>query len=138
MLYLTKLVIHRRRCNMSGYKMGNIEFQFATIIWENEPLRSSQLVQLAQELLDWKKSTTYTVLKKLSEKGYFQNEKGVVTSRISKEEYFGMQVQGILDEGFDGSLPKFIAAFTRSRKYSEKEINDLLKVIKGEEFDAKQ
>lgn len=123
---------------MSGYKMGNIEFQFATIIWENEPLRSSQLVQLAQELLDWKKSTTYTVLKKLSEKGYFQNEKGVVTSRISKEEYFGMQVQGILDEGFDGSLPKFIAAFTRSRKYSEKEINDLLKVIKGEEFDAKQ
>lgn len=116
---------------MSDYKMGKIELQFATIIWENEPVKSSRLVQLAQESLDWKKSTTYTVLKKLSEKGYFQNDNGIVTSKICKDEYFSLQVQGILNEGFNGSLPKFIAAFTKSNNYSEKEIDELLKLIKG-------
>ncbi|MCH5267370.1 MAG: BlaI/MecI/CopY family transcriptional regulator [Lachnospiraceae bacterium] len=117
--------------NTGYYKMGKIEFKFATIIWENEPLRSSELARLALEQLDWKKSTSYTVLKKLSDKGYFQNDKGTVTSIVSRDEYYSMQVQGILDEGYEGSLPKFIAAFSKSKSYTDKEINELVDLIKG-------
>lgn len=115
---------------MSYYKMGKIEFQFATIIWENAPLRSSELARLALDKLDWKKSTTYTVLKKLADRGLFKNDRGLVTCLISLDEYYSMQLQGIIDEGYEGSLPKFIAAFTKTKHYSDDEINDLVDQIK--------
>ena len=103
--------------------------KFADIIWNNEPLGSGELVKLCKEQLDWKKSTTYTVLKKLCDRGIFQNESGTVSSVISKEEYQAIQSEEIVDDTFQGSLPAFIAAFTKKRKLSEKEIAEIKKMI---------
>ena len=104
---------------MSDYQMGTVESRFADIIWENEPVSSAQLVKKSEEMLNWKKSTTYTVLKRLCEKGIFRNEKGTVTSLISKEQFYSLQSEKFVDETFGGSLPAFLAAFT-SRKKSRK------------------
>ncbi len=110
-------------------KLGVVESKFADIIWNNEPLGSGELVKLCKEQLDWKKSTTYTVLKKLCDRGIFQNESGTVSSVISKEEYQAIQSEEIVDDTFQGSLPAFIAAFTKKRKLSEKEIAEIKKMI---------
>ena len=110
-------------------KLGVVESKFADIIWNNEPLGSGELVKLCKEQLDWKKSTTYTVLKKLCDRGIFQNESGTVSSVISKEEYQAIQSEEIVDDTFQGSLPAFIAAFTKKRKLSEKGIAKNKKMI---------
>lgn len=106
-------------------KLGAVETQFADIIWENEPLSSGELVKLCEKKLEWKKSTTYTVLKKLCEKGIFKNEKGTVTSLISKQELQGMQSEQFVSETFEGSLPAFIAAFASSKQLSKEEIKEI-------------
>lgn len=106
-------------------KLGAVETQFADIIWENEPLSSGELVKLCEAKLEWKKSTTYTVLKKLCEKGIFKNEKGTVTSLISKQELQGMQSEQFVSETFEGSLPAFIAAFASSKQLSKEEIKEI-------------
>ncbi len=106
-------------------KLGAVETQFADIIWENEPLSSGELVKLCEAKLEWKKSTTYTVLKKLCEKGIFKNEKGTVTSIISKQELQGMQSEQFVSETFEGSLPAFIAAFASSKQLSKEEIKEI-------------
>ena len=107
---------------MSNLTMGTIEARFADIIWANEPVSSGQLVKLSEEELNWKKSTTYTVLRRLCERGLFQNNNGLVTSRISKEDYYAMQSEQFVEEAFHGSLPGFLAAFTKRKKLSEQEI----------------
>ena len=114
---------------MDSYKLGIVEQKFAEIIWQNEPISSGELVKLCQKELDWKKSTTYTVLKKLCEKGIFQNINGMVTSLISKDDFFSLQSKNFVDETFDGSLPAFIAAFTKKQKLSKKEIDEVQKMI---------
>lgn len=114
---------------MIDMKLGVVESHFADIIWKNEPLSSGELVKICEEELDWKKSTTYTVLKKLCERGLFQNENGVVTSLISKEEFHGLQSEQFVIEAFDGSLPAFIAAFTRRKRLSEGEIQAIREMI---------
>lgn len=114
---------------MDDLRLGAVESRFADIIWESEPLTSGQLVALCQEKLEWKKSTTYTVLKKLCQRGLFQNEHGTVTSLISKEEYLSIRSTSVLDETFEGSLPSFIAAFTNKRSLSRKEIEEIKKLI---------
>lgn len=106
-------------------RLGAVETQFADIIWENEPLSSGELVKLCEAKLEWKKSTTYTVLKKLCEKGIFKNEKGTVTSLISKQELQGMQSEQFVSETFEGSLPAFIAAFASSKQLSKEEIKEI-------------
>lgn len=106
-------------------KLGAVETQFADIIWENEPLSSGELVKICEKKLEWKKSTTYTVLKKLCEKGIFKNEKGTVTSLISKQELQGMQSEQFVSETFEGSLPAFIAAFASSKQLSKEEIKEI-------------
>ena len=106
-------------------KLGVVETQFAEIIWEHEPLTSGELVKLCEEKLEWKKSTTYTVLKKLCEKGIFQNVKGKVTSLISKQELQGLQSEQFVAETFKGSLPAFIAAFASSKRLSKEEIKEI-------------
>ncbi len=116
---------------MLNIKLGVIETRFAEIIWKKEPLSSRQLVELCDEELCWKKSTTYTVLKKLCERGLFQNEKGIVTSLVSREDYFAMQSEDFVNETFQGSLPAFLAAFTSRNKLSEQEIEELQRVILG-------
>ena len=114
---------------MDSYKIGIVEQKFAELIWQNEPISSGDLVKLCLKELDWKKSTTYTVLKKLCEKGIFQNINGMVTSLISKDDFFSLQSKNFVDETFDGSLPAFIAAFTKKQKLSKKEIDEVQKMI---------
>ncbi|MGM9607047.1 MAG: BlaI/MecI/CopY family transcriptional regulator [Oscillospiraceae bacterium] len=114
---------------MEEYKLGAVEARFADLIWEHEPLTSGELVRLCRQELDWKKSTTYTVLKKHCERGLFQNKDGVVTSLMSKEEFAALQSERFVEETFDGSLPAFLAAFTRRKKLSDKEADALQRLI---------
>ena len=114
---------------MDDMKLGVVEARFADIIWEMEPLSSGELVRICGEKLEWKKSTTYTVLKKLCQKGIFQKDHGMVSSLISKEEFLSIRSEGILNESFQGSLPAFIAAFTNTHKLSKKEINEIQTLI---------
>lgn len=114
---------------MTQYRLGEAEAAFAALIWDNEPLSSSRLVELCARELEWKKSTTYTVLRRLCQKGIFQNENGVVTSRVSREELVARQSEAFVDEAFGGSLPRFLAAFTRRKKLSEEEVAQLQRLI---------
>ncbi len=114
---------------MNDYQMGAVEARFADIIWEREPISSTELCKLSLEKLKWKKSTTYTVLKRLCEKGIFKNEKGVVCSIISKKEFFATQSTRFVEENFGGSLPAFLAAFTAGKSLSSEEIAELRRLV---------
>ena len=114
---------------MSDLHLGEVEARFAAIIWENEPVASGTLVKLAKEKLEWKKSTTYTVLKRLCERGIFQNENGVVTALLSREEFSARQSEQFVNETFEGSLPAFVAAFGSRKKISDKEADELKTLI---------
>ena len=114
---------------MDEMRLGVVETRFADIIWQNEPIPSGELVKLCEAELGWKKSTTYTVLKKLCERGIFQNEQGTVTSLISKDEFNSRQSEKFIEETFDGSLPAFIAAFTKRKSLSKKDMDEIRKMI---------
>lgn len=116
---------------MDELKLGAIESRFADIIWKNEPVHSRDLVKLCEQELSWKKPTTYTVLRRLCERGIFQNQNSVVTSLISREEFYARQSERFVEETFDGSLPAFLAAFGSRKKLSEEEIDQLKQVIDG-------
>ena len=118
---------------MQDIQLGVIETRFADMIWEHAPLPSSELVRRAQEVLGWKKSTTYTVLKRLCEKGLFLNNGGTVTVLISKEQYCTRQSQRFVEKTFQGSLPAFLAAFCSEKKLSEQEIAQLRQMIAAHE-----
>lgn len=115
---------------MVEFKLGEIEMRFADIIWKEEPLSSGELVKICGRELNWKKSTTYTVLRRVCDRKLFQNDGGVVTSLVTKEEFLAGQSEKFVEETFHGSLPKFLAAFTKRKKLSEKEIEELEKIIK--------
>ena len=121
---------------MIDYQMGAVEARFADIIWENEPISSTELCRKSEEVLKWKKSTTYTVLKRLCEKGIFQNNKGTVTSLISKQEFTSSQSEKFVEEAFDGSLPAFLAAFTARKKLTHEEVRALRKMV--EEYEEEE
>lgn len=114
---------------MADTKLGVVETHFADLIWDNEPISSGELVKLCEQELSWKKSTTYTILRRLCERGIFQNIKGTVTSLISKDEFNAAQSEKFVEETFDGSLPKFLTAFSMRKKLSNEEINELQKFI---------
>ncbi|MBQ3257518.1 MAG: BlaI/MecI/CopY family transcriptional regulator [Oscillospiraceae bacterium] len=114
---------------MNHPTMGEVESRFADLIWSNEPISSGSLVKLCEAELKWKKSTTYTVLRRLCERGLFRNTDGYVTSLISREEYYAMQSEQFVEETFQGSLPGFLAAFTKRRRLSDKEIDALQELI---------
>ena len=114
---------------MGDIKLGVVESRFADIIWNNEPLSSRELVDRAKEQLDWNKSTTYTILRRLCERGIFVNENGTVSSLISKDEFFAVQSEQFVDETFEGSLPAFIAAFTQRKKLTKSEIDEIQAMI---------
>ncbi len=114
---------------MKDLQLGVIETKFAEIIWENEPVSSTQLVKIAEKQLEWKKSTTYTVLKRLCEKGLFENNQGIVQSKIKKDEFYSLQSERFVDETFKGSLPAFFAAFTGRRKLTKTEIDELKRMV---------
>ena len=114
---------------MEEIRLGAVESRVADIIWENEPLTSGELVKLCEKELTWKKSTTYTVLKKLCERGIFRNEKGVVTSLVSKQELNSRQSEQFVEENFKGSLPAFIAAFTKRKAISQKDLKEIRELL---------
>lgn len=114
---------------MIDIKLGPIEARFAEIIWTNEPVTTNQLTKLCLKQLEWKRTTTYTVLKKLCDKGIFKTENSIVTSLISKHEFEAMQSEQFVEETFAGSLPAFLTAFGSRKKLSNAEIDELQKVI---------
>ena len=116
---------------MEDMKLGVVESRFADIIWQNEPLPSRELVKLCQQELNWKKPTTYTVLRKLCERGIFQNENGMVSSKISRQDFYAMQSEKFVEETFEGSLPAFLAAFTTRKALSQEEITQIRSLIDG-------
>ena len=118
---------------MSDYQMGAIESRFADIIWENEPLSSAELARRSEEVLRWKKSTTYTVLRRLCDKGIFRNEGGQVTSLISREEFYAVQSEKFVEETFEGSLPAFLAAFTKRKELTPEEVACLRRMVRDYE-----
>lgn len=114
---------------MEEIRLGLVEAHFADIVWANEPIHSRELVKLCDKELDWKKSTTYTVLRKLCERGLFQNQDGIVTSLISKEEYHAIQSEKFVEDTFAGSLPQFINAFASRKSLTAKEIAQIRQMI---------
>ena len=116
---------------MENRKLGSVELHFADLIWEHAPISSGELVKLCTEKLEWKKSTTYTILKRICDRGLFQNEGGTVTSLVSKQEFLSKQTTRFVEETFQGSLPGFVAAFTSERRLSEEEIRQLQQIIEN-------
>lgn len=114
---------------MTDTRLGAVETRFADLIWAHEPLSSGELVKLCEKELHWKKSTTYTVLRRLCERGLFRNDSGTVTSLLSKEQFSAMQSEQFVEETFEGSLPRFLAAFSTRRKLSDEEIDALQALI---------
>ncbi|MBE7057121.1 MAG: BlaI/MecI/CopY family transcriptional regulator [Ruminococcaceae bacterium] len=114
---------------MEEIRLGLVESRFADIVWRNEPLSTKELVAICQKELNWKRTTTYTVLKKLCERGIFETENSTVTSLISKEQFFSIQSEKFVDETFNGSLPAFVAAFTARKTPTAEEAEAIRKMI---------
>lgn len=114
---------------MGVYHFTESEEKFANLIWENEPLGSGELVKLSEKEMEWKKSTTYTVLKKLCEKGIFINEDTIVRSKMTREQYKAQKSIRFVEEMFEGSLPKFLTAFMTGKKISKKQYGELKRMI---------
>ena len=114
---------------MDELKLGVVESKFADLIWSHEPLHSRELVKLCEGELHWKKPTTYTVLRKLCERGIFQNVEGMVSSVISRQDFYAMQSEKFVEETFEGSLPAFLAAFTTRKSLSAEEIAQIRVMI---------
>ena len=110
-------------------QLGVVESRFADIIWKNEPVTSSALVKLAGQELQWKRTTVHTVLRRLCDKGLFQNENGMVTSLVSREQFYALQSQKFVDDTFSGSLPAFLVAFSMGRKLTDAEREQIQQII---------
>ncbi len=114
---------------MSVPKVFESEYRFCQILWENEPISSRELSELCKEQLGWSKTTTYTVIKRLSDRGVVKSEKTIVTSLVSKEEVQASEIDELVEKKFDGSVPAFIAAFAKTKKLSKKEIEEIRRII---------
>lgn len=114
---------------METPKVFESEYRFCLILWENEPIRSGELVKLCSQQLGWKPTTTYTVIKRLSQRGVVKNENSVVTTLVSKEEVQAAQIDELVERTFEGSLPAFIAAFTKHQKLNQREIDEVQQMI---------
>lgn len=114
---------------MDTITIGKIEADFADLIWDLEPVSSGDLVKVASEKLGWKKSTTYTVLRRLTEKGLFKSENALVTHVLTKDEFYALQSEQFVENSFKGSLPAFVAAFSSRKNLSEKDIRELREII---------
>ena len=120
---------------MNDYRLAEMESKFADLIWENEPVTSSELVRLSAEVMNWKKSTTYTILKRLCDRGIFKNENAIVSSVISRDEFFAGQSRRFVEDTFDGSLPRFLASFIGGKKLSDRQAEELVRLIKEHKED---
>lgn len=120
---------------METPKIFESEYRFCLLLWENEPVNSTKLVALCKDNLGWSKATTYTVIRRLSERGVIKNENTIVSSLISKEEAQSSRLEEMLEETFEGSMPAFIAAFSKSKKLSKSEVDQLQALINSFEED---
>ncbi len=120
---------------MTDKTLGTVESKFADLIWSNEPVSSGALSKMAAAELGWKKTTSFTVLKRLCEKGLFKNEEGTVSSLISRENFYSIQTEKFVEETFQGSLPAFLAAFTGRKKLSREEVKELKRFVEEYEED---
>ena len=123
---------------MEEYRLGVVETRFAELIWTHEPLTSGELVKLCAKELEWKKSTTYTVLKKLCDRGIFRNQDGLVTSVLSQKEFQSRQSRRFVEDTFSGSLPAFIAAFAEGGELSDRELLEIRRMIDSYEGGEKK
>jgi predicted transcriptional regulator len=114
---------------MAEYRLAEQESKFADLIWENEPISSPELVRLSAEAMRWKKSTTYTILRRLCERGLFKNDDATVTSLVSRDEFYAEQSRRYVEDTFGGSLPRFLAAFVSGKGISEKQADELTRLI---------
>ena len=114
---------------MNDTRLGMVEARFADIVWQHQPLSTKELVALCEKELHWKRTTTYTVLKKLCERGIFATENSMVAARLSREEFYAIQSERFVEETFDGSLPAFIAAFASRKKPSAKELEEIRRMM---------
>lgn len=114
---------------MDTPKIFESEYRFCLILWEHEPVKSSELVKLCREQLGWKPTTTYTVLRRLSDRGVLKNENTIVTSLVSKDEVQAAEIDELVEKKFEGSVPAFVAAFTKRQKISQEEIDEVQKMI---------
>ncbi len=114
---------------MVEVKLGMVETRFAEIVWKNAPLSTKELVTICEKELDWKRTTTYTVLKKLCERGIFKTDNSLVKVLIPKEDFYAIKSENFVDETFGGSLPAFIAAFTKRKNLTDEEIKEIEKMI---------
>lgn len=114
---------------MEGIKLGLVESCFADLIWTSEPITTKELVRLCEKELHWKRTTTYTVLRKLCDRGIFRTENSVVVSKISKDEFYAIQSEQFVEETFAGSLPAFIAAFTTRKRPTVRELEEIRRMI---------
>ncbi len=121
--------LEKGACIMETPKVFESEYRFCLILWEHEPIKSSELVNLCRQQLGWKPTTTYTVIKRLSERGVLKNEDTVVTSLVSKDEVQAAELNEMVEKTFEGSLPAFVAAFTKHQKISLREIDELQQMI---------
>lgn len=118
-------------------KIFESEYRFCLILWEHEPIKSTELVKLCKEQLGWKPTTTYTVLKRLSERGILKNENTIVSTLVTKEQVQASEIHELVEKKFEGSLPSFVAAFTKHQKLSDADVDELQRMIdryrRGEE-----
>ena len=114
---------------MIDMELGAVQERFADLVWANEPVGSGELVKICEKELNWKKPTTYTVLRKLCEKGLLQNDNGVVTSLVSKDEFYSAKSEQIIADSYQGSLPSFIAAFISRNDLTKEEADEIQKMI---------
>lgn len=114
---------------MTVPKIFESEYRFCSILWENEPIKSTELVRLCNEQLDWTKGTTYTVIRRLSERGVLKNENTIVTSLVSREEAQIAEIDELMEKKFNGSIPAFVAAFTKRQNLSKKQLEEIMRII---------
>ena len=114
---------------MQDFKLGAVESRFADLIWLHAPITTSELVKLCAQELSWKRTTTYTVLKRLCERGLFQTQDSVGTPLLSRTEFYARQSEQFVEQSFDGSLPAFLAAFTTRKRLSQEEISEIRRMI---------
>ena len=115
--------------DMETPKVFESEYRFCLILWEHEPVKSSELVQLCKEQLGWKPTTTYTVIKRLSERGVLKNENTIVSALVTKDEVQAAEIEELVEKKFEGSLPAFVAAFTKHQRFSKEEIDEVQSMI---------
>lgn len=116
---------------MQEIQLGVVEARYADMIWEREPVTSSELVKLTAVEFNWKRTTAHNVLRRLCDKGLFRNDNGTVTSVISREEFYSRQSRKYVEDSFEGSLPAFIAAFTKGKPLTEEEAEEIRRIIDG-------